>query len=155
MDRQCDIIFDQVLRPNPPLGPRPLAIILAVVAGINLIFALMFLLRGAWPIAPFMGADVALLAWAFRASVAASRREEQLTLTPSALTIRRRPGAGEVLLNPYWVRVEMEQPPSSRLTLWSHGRAERIATFLGAGERARVADALKDALRRARNVSSP
>jgi uncharacterized membrane protein len=151
MDRQSDILFDQVLRPNPPLGPKPLAIILGLVAAFNLIFALTFVLRGAWPIAPFMGADVALLAWAFRTSVAASRREEQLTLTPVSLTVQRRPGAGEVVLNPYWVRVEMEQPPSSRLTLWSHGRAEHIAAFLGAADRARLAASLRDALWRAKN----
>lgn len=148
MDCQSDILFDAVLRPNPPLGPKPLAIILGVVAAINLIFALMFLVKGAWPIAPFMGADVALLAWAFRASVAASRREEQLTLTPASLVILRRPGAGEVVLNPYWVRVEMEE---RRLTLWSHGRGERVGGFLGAGELARLAESLKYALWRARN----
>ncbi|HUO99013.1 MAG TPA: DUF2244 domain-containing protein [Rhizomicrobium sp.] len=151
MDRQGDILFDAVLRPNPPLGPRPLAVILGVVAAVNLIFAASFVARGAWPIAPFMGLDVALLAWAFRTSVAASRREEQLTLTPSALTIVRRPGPGEVVLNPYWVRVEMEEPPASRLTLWSHGKGVRIAACVGAAERARVAQALKEALWRVRN----
>ena len=151
MDRQGDILFDRVLRPNPPLGPRPLAIVLVLVTVINLAVALVFLLRGAWPIAPFLGADVALLAWAFRASLAASRREEQLTLTPSSLTIVRRPGPAEVVLNPYWVRVEMEDPPQSRLTLWSHGKGLRIGTFLGVRDRACLALALKDALRRARH----
>jgi len=151
MDRQSDILFDRVLRPNPPMGPKPLAIILGAVVAINLIFALVFLMRGAWPIMPFLGADVALLAWAFRTSVAASRREEQLTLTAASLTIVRRPGAGEIVLNPYWVRVEMEEPPQSRLTLWSHGRPLRIGGFLGAGERARLAESLKSALWRARN----
>ena len=150
MDRQSDILFELVLRPNPPLGPRALGLILGAVAAVNLAFALAFVLRGAWPMAPFMGADVALLAWAFRASVAASRREERLTLTPSTLRIVRRPGS-EVVLNPYWVRVEMEEPPSSRLTLWTHGKAIRIAAFLGASDRARLADSLCDALGRARN----
>ena len=151
MDRQGDVLFDAVLRPNPPLGPRPLGIILGIVAAINLIFALMFLMRGAWPIAPFMGADVALLAWAFRTSVAASRREEQITLTPSSLIIVRRPGEGDVVLNPYWVRVELEEPPQNRLTLRSHGKALPIGMFLGATDRARLAESLKDALWRVRN----
>jgi len=150
MDRPGDILFDRVLRPNPPLGPRPLGIILGVIAAINLIFALMFLLRGAWPIAPFLGADVALLAWAFRSSVAASRREEQLTLTPSRLVIVRRPGADEITFNPYWVRVEMEDSPQSRLTLWSHGRSVAIGSFLSGDDRAALARALFKALNRAK-----
>lgn len=151
MDRQSDILFERVLRPNPPLPPKVLGLILGVVAAINLAFALAFLLRGAWPVLPFLGADVALLAWAFRTSVAASRREEQLTLTPCSLRIVRRPGATETVLNPYWVRVEMEEPPMSRLTLWSHGTGVRIGTFLGAGDRASLAALLRDVLFQARN----
>ena len=151
MDRQSDILFERVLRPNPPLAPKILGLILGVVTAVNLAFALGFVLRGAWPVLPFLGADVALLAWAFRTSLAASRREEQLTLTPSTLRIVRRPGAAEIVLNPYWVRVEMEDPPQSRLTLWSHGAGVRVGTFLGAADRAGLAALLRDALRRARN----
>lgn len=150
MDRPSDILFERVLRPNPPLAPKTLALILAVVAALNLAVALAFVLKGAWPIAPFLGGDVALLAWAFRTSLAASRREERLTLTPSTLRIVRRPGAGEVVLNPYWVRVEMGEPPAGRLTLWSHGKSERIAAFLGAADRASLAQALRDALGKAK-----
>jgi uncharacterized membrane protein len=151
MDRQSDILFERVLRPNPPLSPKALGLILGVVAAINLAFALGFLLRGAWPMAPFMGADVALLAWAFRTSLVASRREERLTLTASSLRIVRRPGTSETVLNPYWVRVEMENPPQSRLTLWSHGTGIRIASFLGVADRTSLAILLRDALFLARN----
>src|SRR3546814_7735022 len=51
-----------VLRPNPPMNPRALLIILIIVALINFIFGLSFVLHGAWPIMPFLGADVGLLA---------------------------------------------------------------------------------------------
>jgi len=60
------VFLDAILRPNPPMRPDVLRVILIVVLAINLAFALGFVLRGAWPIAPFMGVDVALLAWAFR-----------------------------------------------------------------------------------------
>ena len=62
------VLLDETLRPSPPMNPRALLVILAVTASFNIAFALSFILRGAWPIAPFMGLDVALLAWAFRAS---------------------------------------------------------------------------------------
>src|SRR5215475_11407217 len=106
---------------------------------------------------PFMGLDVALLAWAFRAVTREARREEHITLTPSLLRIEARPPEGPVRafeMNPYWVRVAMEEPPgrASRLTLWSHGKGVRIAGFLPPQERASFAQRLRAALSRARDV---
>ena len=150
-----DVLLDQVLRPSPPLSPRILCAILAAVGCINIAFALYFVMRGAWPIAPFLGADVTLLAWAFRASLVAARREEHVTLTHSLLRIARRPAKGkgdEIRLNPYWVRVHMDDPPDhwSQLTLRSHGRTVKIGTFLAPDVRASFAQTLKSALRLAR-----
>src|SRR6185312_2630766 len=68
------VLLDETLRPSPPMAPQTLLIILGVVLAFNIAFALSFVLRGAWPIAPFLGLDVALLAWAFRASTLAARR---------------------------------------------------------------------------------
>ncbi len=151
------VLLDAVLRPAPPLGARTLLIVLAFVAAINLAFAITFVLRGAWPIMPFMGLDVALLAWAFRASRIAARREEHVTLTPGALRIVRRPPRGtpsETVLNPYWVRVEMDEPAehASPLILRSHGKALRLGAFLPPVERASFAQRLRQALRQARSA---
>ncbi|MBV9992677.1 MAG: DUF2244 domain-containing protein [Alphaproteobacteria bacterium] len=147
------MLLDTVLRPAPTLPPRALLVILAVVASINLAFALNFILRGAWPVLPFLGADVALLAWAFRASRKAAEREEHVTLTPSLLRIVRRPAMTETALNPYWVRVQVEEQPG-RLTLWSHGKVVRIGQFLPPAERISFAERLKAALHRARTTAS-
>jgi uncharacterized membrane protein len=156
MNRDSDILLDHVLRPSPPMAPRTLRNILYVVIAINLGFALFFLAHGAWPIMPFLGLDVALLAWAFRASSEAAKREEHVTLTPAQLSIVRKPPRGpsnEIRLNPYWVRVQMDDPPEhwSQLWLWSHGKDLKIGTFLAPTERAAFAGVLKSALRRARN----
>jgi uncharacterized membrane protein len=145
-----DVVFDRVLKPNPPMSPRALSAIFAAAAGVNLIFALGFLLHGAWPIAPFLGADVALLGWALRSAAAAARREEHLTLTASTLRIRRRPG-GDEELNPYWVRVDL--PERGPLTLWSHGRGVGVGAFLGPDEKLSLAQALRTALWRLRQSS--
>ena len=155
MAREDGFLLDQVLRPSPPLGPRVLCVILALVAAANIAIALYFVMRGAWPIAPFLGADVAFLAWAFRSSVIASRREEHVTLTNSLLRIARRPARGrgdEIRLNPYWVRVHMDEPWDhwSQVTLRSHGKSVRIGTFLAPEMRAQFAQTLKSALRLAR-----
>ena len=152
------MILDQVLRPSPPLSPRLLFAILCLVAAVNVAIALYFVLRGAWPIAPFLGGDVALLAWAFRASLIAARREEHVTLSRPMLRIARRPPRGrsdEVRFNPYWVRVDMDDPPDhwSQLTLWSHGKGLKIGTFLAPEARAQFALGLKTALRPARETA--
>jgi len=152
------ILLDAVLKPNPPMSCGALRVILAIVGLFNFAFALSFVLRGAWPIAPFMGADVVLLAWAFRASCRAARRFEHVTLTPENLRILRQPASGkpdEVALNPYWVRVEMDNPPEpwSQLTLKSHGKGLQIGSFLAPEARAAFADTLRSALRRARETA--
>jgi uncharacterized membrane protein len=147
------------------MPPRALLIILSIVAVMNFLFAGYFLLKGAWPVTPFMGLDVALLAWAFQASVKASKREEQVTLTQDRLqVVRRAPGkpAGEYCFNPYWVRVQMDESPdharvfhgavpqASALTLWSHGKGLTIGGFLSPMVRAEFGNELKAALARLR-----
>jgi uncharacterized membrane protein len=150
------VLLDETLRPSQPMDSRTLLIILAVVASFNIAFALSFILRGAWPIAPFMGLDVALLAWAFRASTKAAKRFEHVTLTPSLLRIEKHPARGaatEAEFNPYWVRVDLERPTefSNRLFLRSHGRALQLGAFLAPAMRESFAEALKSALSAAKN----
>src|ERR1700744_1041910 len=121
MDR--DILLDETLRPSPPLSPRVLLRILMAMAAVNLAFMLYFVFKGAWPIAPFMGLDVVLLGWAFRASTIAARRQERVTLTRDELLVARdapKTPHREWRFNPYWVRVDMDAEPDhwSQLTLW-------------------------------------
>jgi uncharacterized membrane protein len=149
------VLLDEVLRPAPTLAPRALGLILGIVVAINAVFAISFLLRGAWPVMPFLGLDVALLAWAFSAARRAAKREEHVVLTPARLSIAKRDPdkpAREIAFNPYWVRVAMDDPPQhgSQLTLWSHGKGVRLGSFLPPDERASFAQALKAALARAR-----
>jgi uncharacterized membrane protein len=148
------VIFDATLRPNPPMRPAVLKLVVALVAAINLTFAVYFVIHGAWPITPFMGADVAFLGWAFHASVVAARRREELRVTRSALCVDRYPPRGapvHIEFNPYWVRVEFEEN-SKQLMLASHGRSEQIGSFLPPGEKLTVAQALRTAVHEARST---
>jgi uncharacterized membrane protein len=151
------VYLDTVLRPNPPASPALLKFILLVVAAINIAFATWFLFKGAWPIAPFMGADVALLCWAFRASRLAARAYERITVTMSRLSVLRHPARGPdttTVLNPYWVSVSLTQPEDMprNVFLRSHGKTIQIGGFLGPRERLCFAQALKTALRSARSA---
>ena len=149
------VFFDAVLRPNPPMKPRALLAVLMAVLAINLAFALLFISRGAWPIAPFMGADVVLLAWAFHASRVEARRFEHVRLTHALLSVSHHPPRGrprESRFNPYWVRVRAPDPDmlGAQLMLVSHGQSLRVGSFLAPQERLSLAQALKEALQKAR-----
>lgn len=149
------VFFEAVLRPNPPMPPRVLLGVLVAVLAINLVFALYFVSRGAWPIAPFLGADVLLLAWAFHASRVAARRFERVTLTNAMLSVLHQPPRGhprEARFNPYWVRVQAPDPDQigAQLLLVSHGRALKVGSFLAPTDRLSLAGSLQDALQRLR-----
>src|SRR5215510_3844625 len=152
MDR---VLFDAVLEPNRPLGPTGQALLLGFVALVSLVTGVLFALHGAWPVTPFFGADVALLALAMHVSVRASRRRERLILTSQRLLIERVSADGASRreeINPYWLRVDHEDPElvGCELALVSRGRRWIVGSFLGAEERASLADALRRALREAR-----
>jgi uncharacterized membrane protein len=152
MDR---VFFDAVLEPNRPLGLKGHVLVLGFVAVISAVTGTLFALFGAWPVTPFFGADLALLAIAMRVSVRASRRRERLTLTTRSLLIERIHPNGMTRreeLNPYWLRVDHDDPEriGCELALVSRGRRWIVGSFLGAEERASLAEALRRALREAR-----
>jgi uncharacterized membrane protein len=122
---------------------------------LSFVTGVLFVLRGAWPVTPFFGADVGLLAWAFIAVRRASRRRERLLLTRETLLIQRIGANGTCVLetvNPYWLRVEHNDPEriGTELALVWKGRRYVVGGFMGADDRASLADALRHALRRAR-----
>lgn len=152
MDR---VFFDAVLEPNRPLNARGQLLLLGFVALVSLITGALFALHGAWPVTPFFGADVALLAFALHLSARASKRRERLTLTSERLLIERVSPSGAARreeINPYWLRVDHEDPElvGCELALVSRGRRWIVGSFLGAEERASLADALRRALREVR-----
>jgi len=155
--RDDPIYFKAVLRPNPALPPVACLCLVAAVAAMNIVIALILVLRGAWPVAPFMGADVLALAWAFVSTSKAARIREELRLTRSELRVDHYPARGEpkrVGLNPYWVQVRLEERVRGRsaITLTSHGRWLEIGSFLSAGDRISFAKALIGALAAARQA---
>jgi uncharacterized membrane protein len=152
MDR---VFFDAVLEPNRPLSARGQLLLLGFVALVSLVTGTLFALHGAWPVTPFFGADVALLALALHISKRASKRRERLTLTSGRLLIERISPNGAARReepNPYWLRVDHEDPElvGCELALVSRGRRWIVGSFLGAEERSSLAEALRRALREAR-----
>ncbi len=155
-DSKPPLFLDLRLWPNRSMQPRHVP---WVVGGVSLVFALMalrFLLLGAWPVLPFLLVDLALLAWALRASFRSGNAAELLRLDTHALELVRVSPLGARRchrLEPLAVRVELERFPDTRNRLWLACRDRRIAvgSFLSAAEREELARAIEAGLARWRS----
>lgn len=147
------VLFRAVIRPHRSLSPAGFRRLMACVAGLSLGTGLIFFLSGAWPVIGFMGVDVALLYWAFRASYRSGQARETVELTGDALIVERADPADRRqrwTFQPTWLRVHLDDPlrPGSQITLSSHGRHLVVGGFLSPDERPDFADALRAALDR-------
>ena len=153
MDKTNPKTWRATLTPHRSLSPKGFVIVMSVIAGFNFIAGLFFYVIGAWPVVGFMGLDVALVWWAFRANFADGRRAEHIEITPHELVLRRlaesRP-AQEQRFARRWVRIELEENRERELVgplyLRFGGKRTEIASFLGGQERLAFAQALKAAL---------
>jgi len=149
-------LFSAVLTPHRSLGRTGFVILMCLVGGISFVAGLVFFIAGAWPVMGFFGLDVLLIYIAFKVSYRTAAAYEQVTMTPSTLTVRKVSHRGEVAewtLNPVWVRLyreENEEFGIERLFLVSRGKRLPVATFLGPNEKANFATALSAALGEAR-----
>ena len=145
-------IFSAVITPYRSLGSTGFLVLMSSVGGFSFLAGMFFLMIGAWPVFGFLGLDVLLIYWAFRANFRAARAYEEVTITASELTVRKvshRGGVREWTLNPVWVRLDRivhEEFGIERLFLVSQGRRLSIAAFLGPDEKASFAHALSKAL---------
>ena len=145
-------IFSAVLTPHRSLSRKGFTILMLVLGLISLVTGMVFFLAGAWPVLGFCGLDVLLIYWAFRVSYRRANAYEQVTVTPSELTVRKVSHQGRIsewTLNPLWVkldRVVHAEFGIERLFLVSHGRRLVIAGFLGPQEKESFAHALSAAL---------
>lgn len=129
---------------------------MVTVALISVASSLPFVLFGAWPVAGFMGLDVALIYIAFRVNFRAARAYEDITVTPLELMFAKVTAAGaraEWRFHPAWVRLEREEHAEFgllHLSLRSRGKSIEVAKFLGPEEKAGFAAKLSRALSEAR-----
>ena len=149
-------IFSAVITPHRSLGHVGFLILMLVFGGISFVAGIMFFIVGAWPVFGFFGLDVALLYFAFRVNYRSADAYEEVTVTPSTLTVRKvshRGAAREWQLNPLWVRLDKvthEEFGIERLLLVSRGKNLPVGNFLGPDEKASFATALGNALSQAK-----
>jgi uncharacterized membrane protein len=145
-------IFSVVITPHRSLSSTGFLIFMLCIGGLSFASGVVFFLLGAWPVCGFLGLDVLLVYWAFRANFRAARAYEEVKVTAAELTVRKvnqRGGVREWTLNPVWVqldRIVHEEFGIERLFLVSHGRRLSIASFLNPDEKKSFATALSAAL---------
>lgn len=96
---------------------------------------------GYWPVFPFAGLEMAVLAWALKTSLARRFHFQTITISDRDILIESRAGARsvQVVFPRHWAQVKLRRPASrlhpSRLTIESHGRQFEIGDFLTEEER--------------------
>ena len=149
-------IFSAVLRPHRSLRNVGFVVLMLAYGIFSFVAGIVFMAMGAWPVVGFCGVDVLLLYLAFRINYARAAAYEEVTVTPSTLTVRKvnhRGRVREYVLNPVWVRLEKQTHEAyglERLFVVSRGRQLSLATFLGPDDKSAFADALGRALGEAR-----
>lgn len=103
------------------------------------------LVKGLWPVLPFAGLELGLLAWALRHSMRRGRRQEFITVTTDSVIIRSQLGGipATTRFSRHWTRVKLRAPSSTlhprRLCFESQGRVCEVGSFLTEDERAALA----------------
>ena len=153
MDNADAQTFRATLRPHRSLSRQGFIILMAVLIGLNFAAGTAFYLLGAWPVAPFMGLDVALVWWAFRKNYSDALKEERIEVTEHELVLKRFDHdrqREELHFNRSWVKVELEEDKERELIgslfLRFKGQRTEIGRFLAAAERKKFARMLQSAL---------
>jgi uncharacterized membrane protein len=137
------------LAPNCSLTPRGARLFVGSLAVVTFSVAGFFALQGLWPVLPFAGLEIGLLAWAVRASMRSSAVREVVVVSEAEVVVERHSPSGSRLsvFPRHWARVTLRDPrPAqhpSRLLIESHGRACEVGRFLTDDERRRLAARLE------------
>ncbi len=149
-------LFSALLTPHRSLSQTGFLLLMAFICVVSFIAGVIFLSMGAWPVFGFFGIDVLAIYWAFKVNFHRAAAYEEISVTPSALHVRRVTHLGAVsewTFNPLWVRLDVEADDEfgvERLALVSRGRSLGIASFLGPDEKKSFAKALMAALNAAK-----
>lgn len=146
------------LTPRCSLTPTGARVFVAVVGATTFGVAAVYALQGMWPVLVFAALEIALLAWAVRASMRDGSVRETITLDEHSITVRRSTPAGEhfSVFPRHGSKVKLHAPSTalhpSRLMLESRGQACEVGRFLTEDERRTLAARLKQLVG---NVNEP
>ncbi len=137
------------LAPNCSLDPAAALRFFLGISGFSLTLALMFAVRGYWPVLPFWALEMLALGLALKAALGRRFDKQTLLVTDDlvSLVTRSRHGETKEEFARHWAKVRLRSSPArphtSRLTIESRGRAMEVGGFLTEDERRRLAARLR------------
>jgi uncharacterized membrane protein len=149
--------FSALLTPHRSLGRTGFAVLMGVLTVGWLATGAVFLSQGAWPVFGFFGLDVLLVYVAFRLNYRAARAREEVSVSRTALDIRKIAPSGKTeahRFNPFWSRFSVarhEEIGITRMAVEAQGKIVPIGAFLNPSDRESFAAAFSRALATAKS----
>jgi len=144
------------LRAHRSMSAKNQGLVVTLFAVPALVLSLIFARHGFWPVTPFLGLDVVLLAVAFRCVRLRRAAYEDVIVDADAIVIRRADGRRPVVeerMPTLWTQLEREEDDDfgcQVLRLRRRRRAVVVAAMLSPDARRSFAEVLSEALSRAR-----
>ncbi len=148
------------IAPNCSLRPHSAALFFGSICAVSFAIAGFLAMRGMWPVLPFAGLEMLVLAWALRLSMRRRYYSQTIRLTDEHVLVETRNGSKvqQIEFTRHWARVKLRDAEfrlhPSRLLIESHGRACEIGGFLNEEERRALAVQLTRSIGRV-NESPP
>jgi uncharacterized membrane protein len=153
--RQKPVVARVVIGPNASLSGAQALVVMASMCAVGLGIAIVFAIRGFWPILPFAGLELAALGAALWVTQRRNRYREVISVTDEQIRLdigMVGEGASTVVEMPRaWAQVKISDGPHrnspTRLTLEYCGQRVTIGACLTDEERSRLAVRLRELLR--------
>ena len=148
--------FRALLTPHRSLGRTGFTLLMAALLFSWAVTGAIFLSYGAWPVFGFFGLDVLGLYIAFRLNYRAARAHEEVSVSRTALDIRKVAPSGKSEahhFNPFWARFAVARHSEIGITgmaVEAQGQSVPIGSFLNPDDRESFAAAFTGALSRAK-----
>ncbi len=143
------VLEDWLMKRNCAVSPRQFVWFYLSLALCSSAIAVLLSVRGAWPVAPFTGAELLVVGIAFLVYARHAVDYERIRLYPNRLVIEQ--ASGERLVrfefNPRWVRVEPGATPREPIKLVSRGQTVAVGQHLAHHRRAQFVSELRASLR--------
>jgi uncharacterized membrane protein len=148
--------FQALLTPHRSLGRTGFMILMGALLFSWTVTGIFMIAHGAWPVFGFFGLDVLALYIAFRLNYRAARAREEVSVSRTALDIRKIAPSGKAeahRFNPFWTRFAVARHAEigiTRMAVEAQGQNVAIGSFLNPDDRESFATAFSRALARAK-----
>lgn len=154
------ILFREILQQHQALSQRGWAIVFCALGLFFTGFGLAMFINGAWPVIGFLGVEVGALYVGYRVMTGRARRQEEVILTPSTLSLHLRDPRGRLQRQSFPARdcaVMINRPTTwdDPVVLRAGNRRIPFGGDLNPDQRQDVADRLLKALSEARKFANP